>query len=400
MSTLLPLDFPLESLKAAWQKNFGSGTDRSFWFAAAPGRVNLIGEHTDYHDGFVFPAAIDLKTYLLASPRSDSQVNLYSLNLDATANFSLAGLAPGGVEGWARYVAGSLWVLQERGLSLPGVDAVIWGNIPFGGGLSSSAAIEVAWVKLMSDLADCPLELPEMARLAQRAEREYVGVPCGIMDQFASANCRDGHAMLLDCRSLEPRHAPVPQQWRIVVCDTGVHHELAGGEYARRQEECRAGLAAIRARFPEVAALRDADAAMLEEVRENMPEVAFRRCRHVIGENARARRFAEALDAGDAPLAGDLMAASHASLRDDYNVSCVELDRAVELANTLEGLVGARMTGGGFGGSTVNLVRAEKAETFRDALETAYRREHDGKGRALILSPSNGVTGGFLGGLD
>jgi galactokinase len=392
--------FPMTRLAAAWREQFGAADGRRFFCASAPGRVNLIGEHTDYHDGFVFPAAIDLKTYVLASPRSDRMANVYSLNLSERSAFDLEGLEPGKVTGWARYVAGSAWVLQSIGISASGIDAVVFGNIPFGGGLSSSAAIEVAWIKLWADIAGVKISRPDMARLGQKAENGFVGVPCGIMDQFASANCKAGHAMLLDCRSLEPVHASVPASWRIVVCDTGVHHELASGEYAKRQHECRVGLAEILKKFPQIKALRDVDFTMLDEVKEYMPDLSYRRCRHVIGENERAQRFALALDNENGDLAGDLMAASHTSLRDDYNVSCKELDRAVELANGLKGLVGARMTGGGFGGSTVNLVEATAAETFREELEDAYRSEHGGKGHALLLTPSNGVTGGECGGLD
>ncbi len=384
--------FPLQQLQRVWRERFGVVAADSYW-SIAPGRVNLIGEHTDYHGGFVLPAAIDLKTYLLASVRNDDQVRCYSINQKETKSFSLKTLLPEAVDGWVRYVAACAWSLQQRGYEPCGLDIVMLGTIPFGGGLSSSASLEVACLTLWNTIQGLGLHSSELAQLGQQAENGFVGVPCGIMDQFASAVCEDGHAMKLDCRSLKVQMTPIPKDWKLVVLDTGVHHELASSEYAKRQQECAIGLEAVRRRFPQVELLRDVDRDMLDAAKGDMPELSFRRCGYVLAENDRVGRFTEALANADKERAGELLAASHAGLRDDYNVSCIELDRAVELAQDLPGLIGARMTGGGFGGCTVNLVSAELAEEFQAALQLRYQQWAN-KGQALLLTPSGGARGG------
>jgi len=395
MSSAVQDYFPQRKMKETWERVFGRSGTTLYW-TSAPGRVNLIGEHTDYHGGLVLPCAIDLKTYLLAAPREDSKVRCHSINLDVTLEFDLNGLKPGDVSGWGRYVAGSAWALLEEGHAIQGVDAVVWGTVPFGGGLSSSASIEVAWIVLWNMMESLKLSPRRVAELGKKAENGYVGVPCGIMDQFASSACREGHALFLDCLTLNTQDVSIPADWRIVVCDTGVRHELASSEYGKRQVECREGLMAVKKRHPNAQLLRDVSFEMLKEARADMSELSYRRCYYVLEENDRVRECIRALNDNDEKDVGRFMAESHAGLRDAYEVSCPELDRAVVIANTLEGLVGARMTGGGFGGCTVNLVKVSHAETFRTELENRYREEMGGKGHVLLLSPGSGAKGGTL----
>ena len=397
MSVSLPSAFPKEKLIEAFVSQFGPLNEQDAFWAQAPGRVNLIGEHTDYHGGFVFPAALDLRSYILARPRVDRVVNVTAMNLGESFSFDLDTLHLGSQTGWRRYVAGPAWALMQEGCKPAcGVDAVVYGSVPFGGGLSSSASIEVAWITLFNVMNGWGLAPRRVAEIGQLAENRFVGVPCGIMDQFASAACAEGQALLLDCRSYETRSVPIPRDWRLVVCDTGVKHELANGEYGKRQDECRLGLDAVTHHHPEVELLRDVTLPMLDSARADMSERSYRRCRYVIEENERVGAFATALEAADATEAGRLMAASHAGLATEYEVSCDELDRAVALANTLPGLIGARMTGGGFGGSTVNLVHERTVHEFCLALAERYKAYSGGKGRVLSFVPGGGAKGGRL----
>lgn len=341
----------------------------------APGRVNLIGEHTDYNDGFVLPAAIDLATVVAAAPRADRRLVVRSENLSgATAELDLD--SPGERAGdWRDYPFGVALEIERSGRKLPGANLLVRGDVPLGSGLSSSAAIEVATALALLDLSGHSPDRVTVARICQRAEHDRVGTRCGIMDPFASLHGRAGHALLLDCRSLECREIPVPPGVRIVVCDTRVRHALADGEYNRRRAACEEGVAAIARSNPHVRALRDASLEDLERARGALPEAVLRRCRHVITENARTLAAAEALRAGDFAALSRLMAASHASLAADYEVSCPELDLLVRIAAARPGVIGARMTGGGFGGCTVNLVREDAAGAFRAAVTEAYERE-------------------------
>lgn len=397
MSSIPSAAFPKEKLVAAFVAQFGALQPGDAYWAEAPGRVNLIGEHTDYHGGFVFPAALDLRSYILARPRADRKVNVFAMNLGESFSFDLDVLHLGSETGWRRYVAGPAWALISEGCKpAQGVDAVVYGTVPFGGGLSSSASIEVAWITLFNVMNGWQLLPRRVAEIGKLAENRFVGVPCGIMDQFASAACAEGQALMLDCRSYETRSVPIPKDWRLVVCDTGVKHELANGEYAKRQDECRLGLDAVTHHHPEVELLRDVTLELLDSAKGDMSERSYRRCRYVILENARVLAFAEALEKADAQAAGRLMAASHAGLATEYEVSCEELDRAVAIANTLPGLIGARMTGGGFGGSTVNLVHEKDVDNFCKALGDAYKSYSGGKGRILAFAPGSGAKGGRL----
>ncbi|MFA9476892.1 galactokinase [Phycisphaerales bacterium AB-hyl4] len=341
--------------------------------AVAPGRVNLIGEHTDYNDGFVLPMAIERQILLLARPRDDRKVRLASTGVPEQAELNLdQPLAPG-EPSWANYVRGAIAGCIERGLTPPGFDALVDSTVPTGGGLSSSAALEVGTATLLESLTGQPLDPVQKALLCQKAEHDFAGMPCGIMDQFISAMGMADHALLIDCRSYETRRVPMHDPDVVVlIVNSNVKHELVGGEYAQRRAQCEAA-----ARTMNVPALRDATLDMLDEAYPDPSDVAFRRARHVITENARTLAAAEALAAGDWAAMGQLMLESHTSMRDDFEISCKELDILVELATRRIAsgeLYGSRMTGGGFGGCTVSLVRADAADAVGKFL--AHQYEH------------------------
>lgn len=344
---------------------FYGGQPRVF---RAPGRVNLIGEHTDYNDGFVMPAALEFATWVAATPRNDGRVLVRSTSFpDDEAAFTVAELTPPGTQNhWADYVKAVAWSLTQSGHQLSGANLLIEGNVPIGSGLSSSASIEVATALALVAMAGLPpIPGPELALLCQKAENVYIGVRCGIMDQFISANGRADHALVLDCRSLEYQLAPLADVARLVICNSGVKHSLADGEYNKRRAHCEAGAAQIGVR-----ALRDAT---LDQVEKLDDELLRRRCRHVVTENQRVEQAVSALNSGQLEEFGRLMYASHESLRDDYEVSCEELDVLVELARNIPGVYGARMTGGGFGGCTVNLVEAGAADAFVARIGPEYK---------------------------
>ncbi|MGH9673358.1 MAG: galactokinase [Bryobacteraceae bacterium] len=326
----------------------------------APGRVNLIGEHTDYNEGFVMPAAIDFAAWAAAAPRPDRQVRIFSFNLGEHHQFDLD--APRPRRTWSDYVEGVAVMLERAGFRLEGADLAVDSTVPLGGGLSSSAALEVSSAKAL--LAGRPCEPLELARICQQAESEFAGMRCGIMDQFAACLGREGHALLLDCRSLEYEALPLPEQIALVACNTMVKHELATGEYNRRREECEAA-----ARQLGVSHLRDARLDQLDD----LPDPLRKRARHVVTENRRALDDAAALRAGVLTVFGRLMNESHASLRDDYEVSCAELDLMVRLAREPDGVSGARMTGGGFGGCVLALVDRGAVEAFTAHVREGYR---------------------------
>ena len=338
----------------------------------APGRVNLIGEHTDYADGFVMPAAIDFATIAAVSPSDDTSGTVYSKNFGAAVHRALDEIGTHGSHHWSDYPFGVVSILQQEGISVPGFHLTLDGDVPLGAGLSSSASIEVASMLAMLHLADATLPLPKIALLCQRAENDYVGAPCGIMDQFVSCCGAADHALLLDCRSLDYRLAPIPKHLSLVICNTMVKHSHAGGEYGSRRAEVEEGTAILRRHRPEIRLLRDATLEDLKRWGHEMPPDVLKRCRHIITENSRTVAAADALEANDLPTLGRLMAEAHASYRDDFEASCREADIFVELANRLDGCVGARLTGGGFGGCTVNLVESAHAEQFAAKIGARY----------------------------
>jgi len=340
----------------------------------APGRVNLIGEHTDYNDGYVMPIAIDLYTWVAAGKRDDRILHVHSVHFGETLELPLDELAGPPRGHWSDYIRG---VAQELGAGrgrLSGANLVIHGQLPLGGGLSSSASLEISTA--LAVMWTSELELPplEMVRLCQRAEHEYAGTRCGMMDQFTAAFARLQHALMLDCRSFEYKLLPIPAEASVVVSNSMVRHELAAGEYNRRRADCETGVRILRQHLPRVVALRDVTAADLEKHKSDLPDQIFRRCRHVISENQRVLGAAEALQAGDLDRFGQFMYESHRSLRCDYQVSSPELDVLVKLASACQGVYGARMTGGGFGGCTVNLVRSDAVEQFQAKIAEGYAR--------------------------
>lgn len=391
------------------------------WLVAAPGRVNLIGEHTDYNDGYVLPMAIERYVAIAADrptavrsdpiPRAgappsgprphecghceqsdgnDVTARLFSTGMDEWATISVRGqIAPGPVR-WSSYLQGVVAGCLRAGLSPGGFDAVVHSDVPVGGGLSSSAALEVAMATLVEAMTGVTLDPLEKALLCQKAEHDYAGMPCGIMDQFSSVMGRRDHLMLLDCRSRRAEMVPLSDpDVSVLIINTNVKHELTGGQYAKRRAQCEAAAAAL-----DVPALRDATLGRLEQARGRLHPVEFRRARHVISEIERTVQAARALAKGDWPTVGALMYASHASLRDDYEVSCEELNRLVELAQSLgdgAGVIGSRMTGGGFGGCTVSLVRTDALESVVPAIAEAYHQSTGIEPSVFVTRPAEGA---------
>ncbi len=339
----------------------------------APGRINLIGEHVDYNDGFVMPAALDLSIWAAIAPRADRRLRIRSLIMDEIVEFDLdeADARPRG--DWTDYVRGVAIFLQRAGYRLSGADLVFNGDLPIGAGLSASAAFEVSAGFALLTISGAKVDRVELARICQRAENQFVGVRCGIMDQYISCCAVAGSALLLDCRSLTARKVAINPQARLVLCDTMVRHRLASDEYNSRREDCEHAVAALSTRIAGISALRDVTFAQLMRYADSMPERVFRRARHVVGEIDRTLRAAAALDAGDLNECGRFMNLSHESLRDDYQVSCAELDLMVDLARSIPGVYGARIMGGGFGGCAINLVDGKRAEAFAQAMTERYR---------------------------
>jgi galactokinase len=339
---------------------------------AAPGRVNLIGEHTDYAEGFVMPAAIDFATLAAISPRSDGKIVFYSENFSEECAFDSSALPVAASKHWSDYPMGVLAILAGEGHRMTGFSLSLYGDVPLGSGLSSSAAIEVATAFAVTSLLNVHYPGPQLARLCQRAENEFVGANCGIMDQFISANGEENHALLIDCRDLSFRPAPIPANVALVIANTMVKHSVAGGEYTSRRAEVEEAARVIARHRPEVRFLRDATVEDLKKWGGEMSPNALKRARHVITENTRTVAAAEALIHHDLKELGRLMAEAHESYSKDFEASCSEADTMVELANQLLGLIGARLTGGGFGGCTVNLVEQQEARRFAEALRTNY----------------------------
>ena len=359
----------------------------------APGRVNLIGEHTDYNEGYVLPVAIDLEVRIAVEWDGERSVRLERADDGATASFDLEAMPPPGGE-WHDYVAGVAWSMQRAGLPTHGFRGRITSDLPIGAGLSSSAALEMAAVWALSGPGG-PARAPlEMAILAQRAENEHVGVRCGLMDQFASACGVAGHAMLLDCRSHEWRAVPLPDDLAIVIAHSGVPRSLGSSAYNERRADCERAVAAAALADPRVTALRDVDLALLERIREAVEPRVYDRAHHVVTENARVIEAIAALEAGDSATLGELFAASHASLRDRYEVSCPELDVLVEIASATPGVVATRMTGAGFGGCTVTLVRPDAVTALEERIAAEYGGRTGRTARTYAVRASDGA--GFV----
>lgn len=358
------------ALSEAFKKSYGKDP-RIF---SAPGRVNLIGEHTDYNDGFVLPIAIDRRTFVAAAVNGSREVQVSSLDLKDQARFSLDEPESRIEKKWVTYIAGIAFQVQARGIKLSGADLVIQSDVPIGAGLSSSAALEISVGKALLTTSGQGLDPVSLALAAQKAEHVYAGTRCGIMDQLTVTLAQANHALLIDCRSLATNNIKVNLPGtRIVICNTNVKHDLATSAYNQRRRECEQAVEFLSRKIPTLRSLRDVEPIDIEKYASDMPEVLIRRARHVVTENARTRQAAVALLEGDAEKFGKLMSSSHESLRDDYEVSSPELDLLVELAGSFAGVFGARMTGGGFGGCTVNLIQSERFDSFREFIATKYR---------------------------
>jgi galactokinase len=357
----------------------------------APGRVNLIGEHTDYNDGYVMPAAIDRATWLAAGLRTDRRIFVHSHNFGASVEIDLDHIPAGQTGQWSDYVRGVAAVLKNNGAMVQGANLFVHSDVPIGAGLSSSAAIEVATACALLTISGLQMTNRDLAVATQQAEHEYAGTQCGIMDQFVIAHAQAGQVLLLDTRTLEYALLALPAGVSLVICNTKVKHSLASGEYNLRRQECLAGVEQLRKRLPHINALRDVSLDDLHTYGSELPEVIFRRCRHVVSENQRVLEAARALRSDDLEVFGDLMYASHSSLRDDFEVSCFELDLMVDLASHLPGVRGARMTGGGFGGCTVNLVNADEARNFGRDIASQYEEQTGVHPEIYITVPSVGV---------
>ncbi|CAG1016946.1 galactokinase [Anaerolineales bacterium] len=333
----------------------------------APGRVNLIGEHTDYNDGFVLPMAIDRAVWIALTPRTDSTVRIRSLDLGVDSVFDLRSLTQG--EGWIEYIKGVAYELQRDGYQLRGFDAVMTGDVPRGAGLSSSAAVELATARAFASVSGFEWNAARMARISQKAENEWVGVNCGIMDQMASAASREGYALFLDCRTLEYQHAPLPKNTAVVILDTSTRRGLVDSAYNERRSQCEEA-----ARWFGTKALRDVSVDDLKKG-DGLSEVVMKRARHIVTENARVLKAVEAMTSGNVKRLGELFNASHASLRDDFEVTNEALNQIVECAQDQSPCYGARMTGAGFGGCAVALVEGKNAHEFADVVSTAYKKK-------------------------
>ncbi|HEY8345156.1 MAG TPA: galactokinase [Bacillota bacterium] len=381
----------LVAIEQAFTRIFGDG--QGLTIGRAPGRVNLIGEHTDYNDGFIFPMAIDFDIVMAARKRSDRMVRIHAIDLGKTVEFSLmTPLTPESGEGWSNYSKGVLWAMQQAGARLPGLEMAFSGTVPPGSGLSSSAALEVATAIVVQKLAGFQSSLPVLARLCQRAENDFVGMRCGIMDQFISLIGEQGHALFLDCRNLSYEQIPLQLgAYKILICQSGVKHSLVDSEYNRRREQCETGVRILAESYPEVRALRDVTLEMLNSCESWLPPVVYKRCLHVISENERVLKSINALKAGDLAAFGELINQSHDSLRDLYEVSCEEVDLLVELARKVPGVLGARITGGGFGGCTVNLIRADAVQEFIGYVLPTYKKETGIEAQIYLSTAARGA---------
>lgn len=379
-------------LISRFEQSFGRGG--KLHIVRAPGRVNLIGEHTDYNDGFVFPMAVEPEVRIICRSRDDGLVRIASTVFpNEFIEFSLQKKIERGNPRWGNYSRGVAAEMLMAGIPVVGMDALISNTLPVGSGLSSSAALELSTMRALLILAGLEMDVDRMALLCQKAEHEYALVPCGIMDQMIVAAGKADHALLLDCRDLSKQYIALDaRDLRIVVCNSMVQHELSGGEYAQRRRQCEEGVAILKRKHPKIRALRDVTMEQVDGSRGEMSEIVYRRCRHVVTENARTVAMAHKLAAGHYDEAGDLMVQSHSSLRDDYEVSCPELDFLTEESMKTRGVYGARMTGGGFGGSIVALVQPRAVEPLSQHLHKTYGEKFDRQPGVFATAATAGAS--------
>lgn len=385
----------VEDIVKIYQRIFGAEPAH---IARAPGRVNLLGEHVDYNDGFVLPAAIDRATYIAFSPSETIHSSIFAADLNQWAFYSPQTIRAKSqtdstpLPDWAHYPAGVMWSLLEKDLKTPAMKAVFASDVPRGAGLSSSASVEMAFATAWQTLGGWTLPPLQLALLAQRAENQYVGVQSGIMDQFASACGMEGRLLMLDCRSLEWKTLPLPNHVSIVIADTSMRRKLTSGEYNKRRVACEEAVTLLQPHMPEIKSLRDVSVEDLNRFGKDLPREVGMRARHVVEEIARVKRAERSLEAGDITDFGRLMNECHVSLRDLYEVSCPELDAMTRIAQSLDGCYGARLTGAGFGGCTVNLVEKSFAEEFSSALAMKYQAETSLAPEVFITRPSAGAS--------
>jgi galactokinase len=390
-----PYPSTISHLLPAFRQSFHSDPEI---IIRAPGRVNLIGEHTDYNDGFVLPVAIDRYANLAASKCVSNLATIQSIDFDQTATFRITEIDPKSDRGWitdrshwANYPAGVAWALRENRSIFTGLDAVFTSTVPIGAGLSSSAAVEVAFATAWKKLYGLDIEAAALAKLCQHAENDFVGVACGIMDQLISVLGRKDHALFVDCRSLQTEDVPLPQNVAIVVADTKVERSLASSAYNERRSQCEEATSILKRHDDSILALRDVTPAFLLAHRTELAPIVFKRARHIVTENDRVRAAVSALKRSDLIEVGRLMKASHLSLRDDYEVSCKELDAMVECAWSIEGVIGSRLTGAGFGGCTVSLVKIDQADRFVEELHHAYKKKTGIEPAIYVCNASDGA---------
>ncbi|HLA12914.1 MAG TPA: galactokinase [Pyrinomonadaceae bacterium] len=378
----------LEALKRSFRELFNT-EPRLF---SAPGRVNLIGEHTDYNDGFVLPIAVNRRTVVAAAANGGTRLRVKSVEFDEYVEIDLSSSATTSQPHWVTYVEGVARVLREREVPVSGADLMVTSTVPIGSGMSSSAALEMSVGAAIVALAGVEIDLIQLALAAQRAEHIYAGTKCGLMDQLAVAFGKAGHALLIDCRSFERKPIELKiANTAIVVCDTNVKHELATSAYNQRRAECEKGVELLREYLPQIRALRDVSEQDFAAYGERLPEPIRRRCRHVITENDRTVRASDALQRGNVRVFGTLMQMSHRSLRDDYEVSCRELDTMVDIARDQNGVAGARMTGGGFGGCTVNFVERSELDSFLAIVPNEYEQRTGRQATIYVVEAEDGV---------
>ncbi|MFT3825838.1 MAG: galactokinase [Chitinophagaceae bacterium] len=338
---------------------------------AAPGRVNLIGEHTDYNEGFVLPGAVDKRIYIAAAPNDTDTINVYACQFDETFSFPVNVSEP--QKGWMNYLMGVTYHIQQKGKAIKGVDVVIDGDVPVGSGMSSSAALCSGYGFALNTLFELGLTRMDLALIGQKTEHTFVGAMVGIMDQFASLHGKKGHVMKLDCRSLEYEYIPFDfPDYKIVLANSMVSHSLASSEYNVRRQQCEEGVAILKKHYPNIKSLRDIEPEQLLSHQEELPPIVFDRCSYVVYEKERLLAGCDALQQKDLVTFGNLMYATHEGLSKKYSVSCTELDFLVERARTIPGVVGARMMGGGFGGCTINIVKADAVDTFKAQIQKAF----------------------------
>jgi galactokinase len=357
----------------------------------APGRVNLIGEHTDYNDGFVLPAAIDRATYIAAAPRSDRRVRVFAADLNESDEFAIDHIEPSGIRPWSNYIRGMVRSLLAAGHVINGADMVVSSSVPRGAGLSSSAALEVATGYVFQLFYDLNILGEELALMAQATENHFVGVNCGIMDQFIVTLGQAHHALLIDCRDLSYQAVSVPENAAIVICDSHIERSLAASAYNQRRAECEQAVEILSTSLPGIKALRDVTSQQLQQYSQALPSIVLQRARHVISENERVLSGVAALRAGNVAEFGRLMNASHASMRDDYNVSIPEMDALVASAQRVSGCYGSRLTGAGFGGCTVSLVENGAVEHFRHEVAAAYLAATGRSASIYVTHAADGV---------